>query len=245
MNEILLLNISKYLDSENKFNLIKLSSKVNDILRKSKIMESIKYNKKKIDINKFKKYITYITELDIRYCKINFDVQLFNYSKLVKLDIYGVKIKIQDLLHIIKESKLKHLNIKWQKINNNNLYFISQLQRNTLVNLNISTQKKFKFTIDSTSNLHNLLNLKVLNIRNNSIKKDYLFRILKELKNLKVLDIRNIRFYGRCICYPYTIVQKLNNLKRLDKLILSNNTFCDNFNQILINYLQNKIEFNL
>ena len=120
------------------------------------------------------------------------------------------------------------------------LYVISITHIETLTYLNIAKKNKVRGGttnyVNYTSGIHNLVNLKYLNMRNNYISVSYLFKLIFNLILLEEINLPfSINSYSMCLCTERNIDKLITNFKKINKIILSEETFCNSFRDI-INY---------
>jgi hypothetical protein len=250
MKKNILIIICKYLSTNDILHLNFTNKFNNNIISNSEdVWNNITLLKKKVNLSLISKYTKSINKLDLRYCSVVLDLNKFDFRNLNYIDVYGTKNIIKILPKLFISSKnIKHLNLKWQNITCNMLYIISLNLVNTLTYLNIAKKRMGPFNqISSSSGIHNLINLKYLNLRNNFITSTYLIKLLFNLEFLEEFNLPyDISTYQMCICKHsnITLDKIVENLKRKKKILLRPNTFCKSITDILNYHCKDILVYN-
>lgn len=226
------------LDTMSKIKLIKLYNKLSYyILNKSTFWETIKiYNNKE-----YPRILDFLKTLNdspkVLQCisseKIKLNLEDWNLKMLNHIDLSNSKIKYENLLGILYNSKLEKLYLKRIKLYNINKHIITT-QKKYLRELDLSTMYKFRFERNNWSlfNIEKIQNLRILKINNIPLK----YHILMNILSLKYLELLEMKYcyinsrWGYCCCSDIkNLVEKIVLIK---KVVLKDN-FCNKTMDIL------------
>jgi hypothetical protein len=227
------------LDFNNRIKIINLSDYLGyQILTNKKLWNNIEiYNPKG-----YKNILSFIKNINnkpskvlcVACGKLKINLNDYDLSQLNHLDLSNSRVTLDNFLNILYRCKLKKLYIK--RVNFYNIMrHITNTQKDTLEELDISISKKytFSFTSYNLDRISKLQNLKVLKLNNNNISTGLFIQLL-QLKNLEVLEMIDCvidRSEKTCLCYK--IKHIIEDLKKLKIFTVGHDVFCQNTNEIL------------
>lgn len=240
-------SIIKNLDVSSRLKIISISNYIGYYILTNKFLWD---NIEIYNIKNYKYILDFIKEINnnpkkiicVSSGKLKINLDNYNLSKLEYLNLSNSKITYNNLVKILYQCKLKKLYLK--RINLYSLIrHIVNSQKDTLEELDLSVSKRDTYNISSTNlnNIHNLKKLKVLKINNNSITKAIFYQIIM-MKNLKLLEIKDVLIFkmgGWCICDKLRYI--IPYLSNIDKIMITENTFCD----CSLNILKIKLKYKL
>lgn len=237
--------IFNYLNLNNRLKIIKLSDYLGYLILTNK---KIWFNIEIYNLKGYKYILDFIKEINnepkelicMACSKININLQEYNLKNLNHFDISNSKMKLDNFLYILYNSRLKKLYLKRVDFYNIMRHIVST-QKDTLEELDLTISKKYTFTFTTynINRINKLRNLKVLKINNNNISYQVFIDILK-LPKLETLEIINCligRNEQNCFCSK--IEYLIDLLKKLKDVKVDSRFFSKNTNEILKLKLKN------